>query len=629
MAFTIRSGTRKIVMPRPTGSLLEAARAVDLGIPSSCGGAGSCGKCIVFLERGTFEVCGQAIQIAPGERREELACLVTVTSEEAVVSVPRLQSADTENAQIATDIELPSHERRPAVCLRTLDLPPAAGATALSLRERVDHALLAELGGLPMAWSPEALSELAEGPGREGGQQAVLLADSGTGCEVIGAQLSLPAQRRLGLAVDIGTSTVVVALADLADGQILGRAARYNQQVLQADDVASRISLCQRPAELARLTDLVIRHTINPLIAQVCRNAQVRETDLCAVAVAGNTVMSHLFHGLSPLGIGQVPFLPVTRSYPVRSAAELGLHARPSARVYTVPSAAGYIGGDILADLAVCGFERRTGLQLLMDIGTNGEMVLRDHGRFIACATAAGPAFEGAGLRHGCRALPGAIDRITIDPAGHPQCHVLGDLPPSGICGSGAVDFLAAARWVGLINPLGRFDVERVKAIGRYESIRLRQGVTHAYRLVEAAQSGTGDALVVTEYDIAQVLKAKAALYAGLKSLLHRSGHVPADLDRVVLAGGFARYLNLDSAVAIGLLPDLPHERYEIIGNGALAGALLALLDVSVRGGLEDWKDRLSVVELNREPVFADTFAAALAIPYLDPGEFPNTLEIP
>ena len=628
MSLTIRSGQRTLIVPAAQGTLLEAATRAGLSLSASCGGVGSCGRCTVFLERGRFRVCGEDVEIGDGGRREELACMVTVLSEDAAVSAPQQVVAATQGGQISTEIKLPSHDRRPAICACEMDLPPAAPGDTRSMRERADDALVAKTGSFPVGWSDCALAELAAGPGRDGGRLDVMLAESGLGCEVISAAPGALSRPRLGIAIDIGTSTVVAVLVDLASGALLARAARFNQQALHADDVASRISMSARPGEVLRLRDLVVRHTINPLIGEVCSNRAIDPADVLAVAVAGNTVMEHLFHGISPLAIGQVPFMPVTRSYPYRMAAQVGIPVHPCARVYTVPAASGYIGGDIIAGLVATGFAGRSGTQLFMDIGTNGEMVLSDRGAYLACATAAGPAFEGAGLRHGCRAVDGAIDRITFEPGGQPRWTTLGKLPPIGICGSAAVDFLAAARWVGLLNPFGRLDVERLKAIGRYVPVQTRAGITHAFRLVDAAQSGTGEDLVVTEFDIAQLLKAKAAIYAGVKSLLQARGCKPADLDRVVLAGGFARYLNLDSAVALGLLPDLPRERYEIAGNASLSGAVLAMLDIGTRDAMEGWRDQLEVLELNQQPGFADCFASAMAIPYLDAGEFPNAPEV-
>ena len=628
MSLTIRSGQRTLIVPAPQGTVLETAGRAGLALSASCGGVGSCGRCMIFLERGRFRVCGEEVEIEDGGRREELACMVSVLSADAVVSAPQNLATATQSGQISTEIRLPSHDRRPAVCACELTFPAMAPGEARSMRERADDGLLAKVGTVPVSWSDCALAELAGGPGRDGGKLELLLADEGMGCEVISAAPGTALRPRLGVAIDIGTSTVVAVLVDLASGALLARAARFNQQALHADDVASRISMSSRPGEVLRLRDLVVRHTINPLIAEVCSNRAVDPADVLAVAIAGNTVMEHLFHGISPLSIGQVPFLPVARSYPHRMAAQAGLPVHPCARVYTVPAASGYIGGDIIAGLVATGFAGRSGTQLFMDIGTNGEMVLSDRGTYLACATAAGPAFEGAGLRHGCRAVEGAIDRITFEPGGQPRWTTLGKLPPIGICGSAAVDFLAAARWVGLLNPFGRFDVDRLKAIGRYVAIPTRSGVTHAFRLVDAGQSGTGEDLVVTEFDIAQLLKAKAAIYAGVKSLLHARGCKPADLDRVVLAGGFARYLNLDSAVALGLLPDLPRERYEIAGNASLSGAALSMLDVGAREAMEGWRDQLQVIELNQQPGFADCFASAMAIPYLEAGEFPNAPEV-
>lgn len=430
------------------------------------------------------------------------------------------------------------------------------------------------------------------------------------------------AGRALGLAVDIGTTTVAAALVDLKSGSVLDRESRFNQQVLRGDDVASRIGQCDRAENVRALQQLVIAHTINPMAAELCERNACAAADLAAVAVAGNTVMSHLFLGLSPFSIGRLPFTPVTRNYAEVAAAELGLHARPDAPVYVVPSASGYVGGDIVADLHVTGLPARAGAVLLVDIGTNGEMALVEDGRLLACATAAGPAFEGGGLAHGCRAVAGAVEHVDFDAKLDFRCAVIGGVPPVGICGSAAIDFVACGVASGLINLMGRFDLDALKTSGRHERVRVRNGWSHACVVVPGNDTATGEPLLITEHDIAQIMKAKAAIYAGLKTLSHLRGRHPRDLDRVILAGGFAKHLRLANAIAIGLLPDVPLDRFEIAGNGSLAGAVLALLDTTARDAYARLIDAPEIVELNLTRDFATFFSDALALPYLEPDEF-------
>lgn len=431
-----------------------------------------------------------------------------------------------------------------------------------------------------------------------------------------------PAQRVLGLAVDIGTSTVAAALVDLEKGEVTDRTSRFNQQALRGDDVASRIAQCESEPNVRALQHLVLEHTINPMAVELCERNACSRDEIRAVAVAGNTVMSHLFLGLSPFSIGRLPFTPLARSFGDMSASRLGLHAHPEAPVYVVPCVSGYVGGDIVADLHVTGLASRSGVCLLVDIGTNGEMALVEGGRIRACATAAGPAFEGAGLLHGCRAVAGAIEHIDFDAGLVFRCSTIGGGAAVGFCGSAAIDFIAQGMEAGLINAMGRFDLELLKARGRYRHVRVRHGWSHGCLVLDGGPTATGEDLVITEFDVSQIMKAKAAIYAGLKTMLHVAGRHPRDLDRVILAGGFAKHLRLERAIRIGLLPRLPVEKFEIAGNGSLAGAVLALLDKASRDDYQRLMDLPEVIELNLTEEFATCFSDALALPHLEPEEF-------
>ncbi|MDZ8119977.1 ASKHA domain-containing protein [Pontiella agarivorans] len=432
-----------------------------------------------------------------------------------------------------------------------------------------------------------------------------------------------------GLAVDIGTTTVVAALIDLSSGEVDCRESLYNQQILKADDVVSRISLCSEEGELEKLKNLVIEHTLNPLIHRLCDKTGIKKTAIRHAVLSGNTVMMHIFFGISPESIGVIPFEPVSRHFE-STAGDLGINIHPDAPIEDIPAISGYVGGDITSDLYV--FEHRTvrnpsrvwkkgDLALLIDIGTNGEMVAYLDGKMTACATAAGPAFEGAGLLHGARAASRAIDTVRFDEKLDFELSVIGDPNPMGLCGSAIIDFIAEGFRCGLINRVGRFNVELLKQQDRYEQV----AGMHACMLVAPQLSATGESITVTEGDVAEILKAKAAIYGGLKSLLRELGKTVHDLDHVILAGGFAKHINLENAICIGLLPDIGKEKYDIIGNGSLAGATLALLDRKVRPKCLEMIRRPEVITLNQTDHFVNHYQEALAIPNLELDDFPNT----
>jgi uncharacterized 2Fe-2S/4Fe-4S cluster protein (DUF4445 family) len=430
--------------------------------------------------------------------------------------------------------------------------------------------------------------------------------------------------RHYGVAVDIGTTTVVALLADLTRGAVLKKAAMYNQQISKADDVASRISCCMSADAVGELQDLVIDKTINPLIDILCREAGIEDRDISRLAVSANTVMSHLFLGLSPASIGRLPFQPVTRVFGVHRGAELNLRMNPHGIVDVVPAIAGYVGGDIVSDIYVAHLNKQPELTLMVDLGTNGEMVLSEGSQMLACATAAGPAFEGYGLQHGCRAATGAIEGVHFDASLEFHLRVIGKCPPAGICGSGIIDFLAAGLRCGLINPMGRYDTDLLKARGRHLFNDFGCGESHACIIATAEESAGGEPLFISELDISQVLKAKAATYAGMKTLVENQGKTFADIQHFCLAGGFARHISLRNAICIGLLPELPLDRFQVIGNGSLAGAYLALMEAEAMEGFEAIVNLPRVIELNLIKAFEGHFIDALAMPNMAGEDFPG-----
>ena len=425
-------------------------------------------------------------------------------------------------------------------------------------------------------------------------------------------------QAGLGLAVDIGTTTVAAVLVDLATGKIIESASCYNQQVRRCADVASRIVHAGRDGGLADLQRLVIDESVNRLITLLCRRTGDHHRDIARISVAGNTVMTHLLLGLDPTGMGAIPFTPVEIAPADRRAGDLRVLARPDAPVRCAPSVAAYVGGDIVADLYAARIDAG-GPTLLIDIGTNGEIVLWTGREMLACATAAGPAFEGAGIRCGMRAAPGAIERLRIaDNGWEPHYEVIGRSAPVGLCGSALMDFLAEGRAAGLIGAHGRFEDD---ADDHPRLRRTDEG--KQYVLVPADQ--TADRLrdvVVGERDVAAICQAKAAIYAGITILLNRAGLTPGQLEKVVLAGGFARHIRIASAVGMGLLPALPPERFVAAGNGSLAGAYAALVDPSVRDEMAAIARRPTVVELNLDPSFEMEYPLAMFIPHAEPERF-------
>jgi uncharacterized 2Fe-2S/4Fe-4S cluster protein (DUF4445 family) len=427
----------------------------------------------------------------------------------------------------------------------------------------------------------------------------------------------VPGGRDTAFAVDVGTTTVVVLLVDLATGDVLSRAGAFNEQIRFGDNVVTRIEAARKPGALAAMQKAVVMETIHPLLRRACERAGRGMDRLAGGAVAGNTTMLHLLAGEDPESLGVAPFTPrfiEGRRVLAREINLVDAHLAPDTPVQLLPGIAAYVGADIAAGIQATGMAFDESPSMLVDIGTNGEIVLQSGGRLTACATAAGPAFEGCGLRCGTRAREGAVSdlRLSLDPF-QLDTVTIGEVPlgrSNGLCGSAYVDFLATGRKSGLLGRMGRFEREaweKVPARNRLLGARQR-----ALRLTESNGAG---GLVVSEVDVALLLQAKAAIGAGIEILLETAGVQARDVGRVYLAGGFGMHLNIESAIAIGLLPGFRREQVRVVGNTALAGALLALVDRTTLEEMENLRGHVGVVELNLVENFEDRYIEHLTLP--------------
>ena len=427
----------------------------------------------------------------------------------------------------------------------------------------------------------------------------------------------VPGHRDTACAVDVGTTTVVVLLVDLVTGEVLSRAGAFNEQIRFGDNVVTRIGAAQNPENLAALQRAIVMETIQPLLLGACERAGRSVKRIAGAAVAGNTTMLHLLVGEDPRTLGVAPFTPRFIAGKRVLASDLKLITdglQPDTPVQLLPGTAAYIGADITAGVFASGMIFDSSPSLFVDIGTNGEIVLQCNGKLTACATAAGPAFEGCGLRCGTRAREGSVSdiRLTLNPF-YLEGETIGNVPlarANGLCGSAYVDFLATARGCGLLGKTGRFEAavwESFPPRNRF-AVDGERGV----RLVESNRTG---ASFISEVDVALLLQAKAAIGAGIEILLEAAGIRAADLDRVYLAGGFGMHLNVANAIAIGLLPGFREEQVRVVGNTALAGALLALVDRTTLDEMENLRTQVEVIELNLTEGFEDHYIEHLMLP--------------
>jgi uncharacterized 2Fe-2S/4Fe-4S cluster protein (DUF4445 family) len=363
--------------------------------------------------------------------------------------------------------------------------------------------------------------------------------------------------------------------------------------------------------------------TVNRLIRKLADGQEIQASEIAGGVISGNTTMIHLLLGLPPEYIRLEPYSPTLLESPPLRAAELGLGIDPEARVFLSPCVGSYVGGDITAGLLCTDLATDTGdVGLLVDIGTNGELVMGNSEFLVACACSAGPAFEGGGIDCGMRAAPGAIERVEIDPDdGRPHCSTIGGVAPRGLCGSGIIDLLANLLLTGWIDPAGKLDRSRPSPFIEVDGKRAR------YLIAAAEESPTRRPIAISEAGIENVLRAKAAIYSATSLLLEKIGLAPSDLARIYIAGGFGRFLDLEKAIVIGLLPDLPRERFRYLGNASLAGSYLAAVSGEFRQRQLDLARRITNVELSADPAYMDHYTAALFLPHTDLGKFPSVAD--
>ena len=597
------SGTRVRVPPGVT--LFDAASWNGIAIDSTCGGHGTCKKCKIRIVGGAVPVSpldGRAF--SPDELRDgwRLAC----------------------RAEAATDlqIEVPPLVTRPKAATvgvgRQVILRPAAQKRYLELQEpslsdqRTDiERILDALDDLEL--------RVDLGVVRSVGQ--VLRAADCKVTAVIGDDVLIDVQpgdttaRLYAVAFDLGTTTVVATLLDLATGTPLAVASMLNKQQPFGADVITRISaIMMEPATLATLAGLA-RETLAELTADVCEQAGVDAADVCEVALAGNATMTHIALGIDPEPLGVAPFIMAARQYPeVLAATDLGLPVHPRARAFLFPAFGAYVGGDITAGLLASGMDRDARTRLFVDIGTNCEIVLGNRDWLLATAAPAGPAFEGAAIRCGMRAADGAIEVVSMTPAGV-ELRVIGDAEPAGLCGSGLVDAVASLIGVGLLDRSGRFAGEE-QAAGIAPGLAGRLTTLGAERVFVLHWRGAADeSIYLSQRDVRELQFAKAAIATGWNILLAEAGLAPGDIQQVLLAGSFGSYLSPANAIRLGLVPRMPAARVVSAGNVAGEGAKMALLSVRERAGALALQEEVRYVELSDRSDFNDAFVDQLQFP--------------
>jgi uncharacterized 2Fe-2S/4Fe-4S cluster protein (DUF4445 family) len=594
----------------PEGALISDA-ATMAGIASlhlPCGGRKSCGKCLVDIEK------------SGAPKHQALACATRVDGDLTVLIDRRETVAGSCIVAHVTTDEQPRHPvdapltRKIAVTTAI----PRIDDNYADL-ERLEREITRQAGPAPIAVSRATLLNLANAIREQGGIVTATIFTEENRTEILTVEPGDTRGNHFGVACDIGTTTVSLHIVNLSTGTIVATESDYNGQLARGADVISRIEYGRMPERRKELRQLVLG-TINRLVAAACSSVAIDPETVACMSIAGNSTMTHLFLGLNARYLREHPYVPTVKQLPPLKAHECGMAINPSAIVSFSPGVGSYVGGDITAGLLCTAMTvPGGGLSLFIDIGTNGEIVIGNGEFFLTSACSAGPAFEGSGIRCGMRAATGAIDSFTIDNSGESiDWAVIGEGRPSGICGSGLISLLGELFKTGVIDAAGKF----TDAAPHDRRISIEG--TEGFILVNREQTASGRDLVVTEADIDNLIRTKAAIYSACDCMLSNAGLCFADVNRFLVAGGFGRFIDIDDAIRIGMFPAIDRSRFSYLGNTSLAGASLALMSKGYRDELRSLPDRMTYVELSNDPRYMDSYVAALFLPHTDRKRFPS-----
>lgn len=579
----------------PAGmSLLNAAQAAGVELEAICGGLGICEGCRVRLVSGELApmTLEEEVSLSPEEIEQgfRLACQAIPMSD-CRIDIPPESLTTPQRLQVeGLDIEIP-------IKLVTIPLDVQIDPPILddlrSDTSRLRAAVVRCNQPVPEIGYP-LLFELSEKL-RDLKWNARLALHRN---EVIAA---LPAQTRLyGLAVDVGTTKLAHYLVDLETGEIAARVGAMNPQISYGEDVISRILVANERPDGRHVLQSRLIDTMNQSIEELCARAGVRREQIVDAAVVGNTAMHHLFAGLPVKQLGFSPYVASVGEPLEFQAREIGLNLAPGAYIYMPPNIAGYVGADHISMLLASEIESQTGTVIALDIGTNTELSLVRDGRILSCSCASGPAFEGAHIHDGMRAAPGAVERVHIVD-GELRVHTIGDQPAVGICGSGILDAVACMLQAGILDNRGNLRID-------HPMVRTNGNKRHIV-LVPAEKSGTGKDILVTRQDVNEIQLAKGAIRAGIEVLLSEA---KTELDEIIVAGAFGTYLDIGSAVRVGMFPPLRKDHYHQVGNAAGTGARQMLVSSDRRKDAERLASKIEYIELTTHPKFTDKFVRAI-----------------
>lgn len=618
MAIKILNG--KTIPAGPGESIYKTLKDNGVFLVASCGGKGVCGKCRVKVLEGErrVESTGKLLK-KDIEENIVLACQ-TFPKSDLLIDIPE------DSKLIIGDKIAVSKTKDLLQYLHTVDqaLTPAIRRVVLSLAPPSIQDNTGDLERLKRALHEKGIHDMEFSHSFVLSMSNILRDAEWDVClsyterhEAIGLS-AVCKTKHYGIAVDIGTTTVVLYLVNCSDGTLVDAGMTFNSQMRHGDDVITRIVYATEGGGLQELRDAIV-NDVNDLLAPIIEKNKIDVEDIDSAVISGNTTMTQLFWGLDPSSIREEPYIPTVNIYPVWRAGTARLNINPQGPVYTMSNVGSYVGGDIVAGVLASKMHKNPEIALFMDIGTNGEIAVGNNEWMITAACSMGPCFEGSGIRHGMRATEGAIESVKIDPSGfEPILGVIGGTQPSGICGSGMIDAISELFFAGVIDQKG-------KLVKDLDTDRIRTGDEGPEFVL---YRGDRKDIVLTDVDIENVVRAKAALYAGVSVLLKEVGLSLDIVERIYIAGGFGNYLDVDKAIMIGMLPDLPLEKFSFIGNTSIAGAYLCLLSEKMRNEAEETAKKMTYVELSASRGFMDEYMSALFLPHTNIDLFPTVRDM-
>ncbi|MHC4227736.1 MAG: ASKHA domain-containing protein [Planctomycetota bacterium] len=622
---TVRFEPSGLKIEVPVGTvLLEAAHKAGAYLNSICGGDGYCGKCKVIINEGQFQGKPTTL-LNTDEIRENvaLACQTKILSD-MTITVPKSHALETSQiimdsdahrfSKLAGEVRAGIFPFDPLVHKIYVEMSPPTvhDHTAdherlyLAIREQIDAPIM-QTGFRILQKLPRLL--------QEGGYKAtVTVGRRGQTTEVIEVESGNHSRKNYAVAVDLGTTTVVAHLMDLTQANTLDTEATYNSQINFGEDYIRRIIYAEQNDAFDEMQNRIV-NDVNNLIVTLAARQGIDLHDITTVICAGNTAMVHFLLNLDSTRIRREPYIASASFVPPIRAAEAGIQINKRGLLYCLPSVAAYVGSDIVAGVLTTRLFTNKGISLLVDIGTNGEVVLGNREWLVCASSSAGPAFEGSGVKQGMRARAGAIEKLTFRDDGSTEYKTIGDAPPVGICGSGLLDTLAALLTSGIIDRTGRFAVDGQP--------RLTEG--DEGRQFQLVPSGDGHhEIIITQADIDNLIRSKAGVFASIRVLMESTQTAAEDLDAVYLAGGFGNFLNVQRAVTIGMLPDVPVEKIQFVGNTSIAGAKTVLLSEKALETAEEIAKSMTYFDLMSHPGYMDEFTRANFLPHTDLSLFPS-----